>query len=596
MIPGRAVLVLSFITIVFGALWAVVRFDLAWGEFHWMQRAYDEPYYLRQLLDGDAMLSHRLFSRLLGVVLSHLGVSFGGMAEAYALVMPPIVFALALLLAKTWETDMLKRTIWALLLVFSFDLLSGSNWVVYQDMPIENLAAAIGDPGLFKPDAMDFFIVYRRPEPQSSWLFLFPYLAGLIASFTTWRPRLYRIVCVATPFLAFVYINVAIIALIVFGFLSVVSAVVYRRPMILAFALSLAATLATFAAVFLGATAASVADRSVFITHLPILRLSIGFSLVGLAVLAFQIHRQRYSVSPSHWAALVFLCVPLVTLEQQILTGRAILPQNWECNGNYICIVIGIALLLPRSRPASSGEQSALARFAPIAIWLVLILVVLRGTLNNERMYATANAESVAYAKVFRAAETKVGTIDKVVLPHLWDESMFVTRVPRNVVVLGGYNWIIANWLPVWTNDKPFEAYAAEAKSNFDVGFETLARRGVTVDQFRAGMEAEIRADNCWPTLMYFFSLQDCWPTFSNYTSSALPRLHSATAPLAAMYARYLKSVPRVTPSGQVLLISKEPVGRDEAYSPFHNELVATMETLVRDIPVRAFAYLQSLR
>ena len=41
-----------------------------------------------------------------------------------------------------------------------------------------------------------------------------------------------------------------------------------------------------------------------------------------------------------HLAAMVFFAVPLITLDQQILTGLTVMPQNWEFNINYICLVI----------------------------------------------------------------------------------------------------------------------------------------------------------------------------------------------------------------------------------------------------------------
>ncbi len=592
---SQTALVLSFGVVIFGSVWAVSRFSASWGEFLWMQRSYDEPFYFWGIFTGDLALDNRLFGKILGTTLVRLGVSFDAMAEAYALIVPTIVFAAAFLLAKTWETDILNRAVWALLLVFSFDLLSGSSQAIYEYPPAGTLASMVGQPTLFKADIMSSFILYRRPEPQSSWAFMFLYMAGVIGSFTTWRPGLYRLVCIATPFLALIYVNVAIIALIGFGLLSALSIIVYRRPMVVAFALSIVATLVAFAVILFGATTADTVDRSVFPTRLPFLRPSIAISLIGFGVLAFQIRRQRNAPSARQWAAMVFLCIPLVTLNQQILTGRAIMPQNWELNGNYICIVIGFAMLMFQPEIVRVGRQLARARLVTAALWVVLIALVLRGTVINEWNYVAENNQSVAYAKVYREAEAKAGPIDKVVLPHLWDESMFVTRVPK-VIVLGGYNWLIANWLPTWESGKSFEAHAAKAKVNFDLGFETLARQGITTEQFRASMEAEVRSDNCWPTLWYFFALQDCWPNFLNFTSPTFRRLPEAFVPLVDMYAHYLQSMKTSVSNQRILLVTKTPLDPNGDSRLFRNNLVAAFETSVRGTPVRAFAYLQSSR
>lgn len=587
-----AAIVLTFASILVAAMWAVTRFSLAWGEFLWMQRAFDEPYYLWQIARGDVTGDNRLFGRLLGLLLLKIGTSFDMMAESYALVVPVLVFAGAYFLAGTWETHPIARLIWALFLIFAFALLSGSDQVVYENAwPASFLAQLIGDPGLLKPDVMNFFLVFRRPEQQSSWLVLFPYLAFVIGSFLNWRTRAYRIICIVTPILAVVYINVALIALMVFGCLSILSILLYRRPIIVEFALTLVLTTLTFGVVFAGASAAGSTSNTLFATHLPFLRPSIAFAIIGLCWLAFQSFRSA-PLAARQWVAIVFFSVPIVFLNQQVITGMAILPQNWELSGNYICVVVGYAMLL---RPVGALVRLSLVKeLSLFFVWFGALMLLGRGQLINEAQYTPPNSQSVAYAKVFRAAELKVGKFDHVVLPHLWDESMFVTRVGPSVKVLGGYNWILENWPRRWDGREEFEVHAANAEANFQVGFETLARRGVTPEQFQASLEVEIQSGNCWPTLMYFFATQDCWPTFSNFTSPALKRLPSAVTPLVSMYRRYWQDKAKAPSGRRVLLILPDRLPPDDATMPFRHTLLASLETMIRGSPVRAFAYSQS--
>jgi len=588
----RAAVALSFVVVFVGAIWSVVRFSIGWGEFLWMQRAFDEPFYFWQMANEGFVLDYRLFGRLLGILLLKTDASFDVMTEAYAFVMPSLVFAGTWVMAGTWESHPIKRLVWALLLLMSFELLSGSDAVVYQDPPATTLANMLGKPALLKQDLMNFFLFCRRPEQQSSFVVLFFYLAGVFGSFLTWRPRLYRSVCVATPFLAFVYVNEAIIAVMIFGMLSVLNAVVYRRPMWRPFACALMAMATVVVAVSLGASTGATADRGIFATHSPILRPSVAFSVIGLCVLAFQLRKAAYPFLSRHWIALVCFAVPLITLNQQVVTGRAILPQNWELSGNYICIVAGYAMLVRGWKNAVANRFRPLRDAGAVVLWVALLAVMVRGQLLNEANYRPANDQSVAFAKVYREAKAKVGPIDLVVLPHLWDESLFVTRVPRGVRVLGGYNWLIENWPPSWNVDEPFTSYARRARRHFDVGFETLAYRGVTPAQLQASMKAELASGNCWPTMMYFFSLQDCWPTFSNYTSPVLEQLPSAIEPLVAMYESYRKAIPRGS-SRKVLLIVAEPLKSDES-GPFHNTLVASFEATVGGSVARAYGYMQT--
>jgi hypothetical protein len=95
--------------------------------------------------------------------------------------------------------------------------------------------------------------------------------------------------------------------------------------------------------------------------------------------------------------------------------------------------------------------------------------------------------------------------------------------------------------------------------------------------------------------MMYFFALQDCWPTLSNYTSPSTKRLVSAIDPLTEMYRAYLAGKEASVDAGKsVLLIVPEPLGADVTATGFHNDLVASFEASIRGAPVRAFAYLQS--
>lgn len=199
--------------ILFGSLWGVARFSLALGEFSWMQRAYDEPFYLWRVFMHDFTVDNRLLSNLFAAAWGGLTGSFDAMAEAVGLVMPLAVFASAWVLSGTWDRVVIRRLVWTLLLVFSFDLLSFGNYALFDTQPSSWIANAIGDPRIWKVDAMAFFVAYRRPEPQMGMAISFIYLAGIVASFTDWRPALYRFVCAATPFLVVVYVNTALIAI-----------------------------------------------------------------------------------------------------------------------------------------------------------------------------------------------------------------------------------------------------------------------------------------------------------------------------------------------------------------------------------------------
>jgi hypothetical protein len=47
-----------------------------------------------------------------------------------------------------------------------------------------------------------------------------------------------------------------------------------------------------------------------------------------------------------------------------------------------------------------------------------------------------------------------------VILPHLLDEPLFMTRVLRGTVVMGGYTAMIQQPVPLWRDDQSFEDHA----------------------------------------------------------------------------------------------------------------------------------------
>ena len=128
--------------------------------------------------------------------------------------------------------------------------------------PAAWVASLVGRPALLAPDVTSFFVLERRPEPQSSWLLFFPYLAALLSSFLGNRRRLYVGVCVATPILTVLYVNVAVVALLVFVQLSLCNLVLYRRQTIVPFVLALGATLLAGVAIYLSGSTAAIAAQA----------------------------------------------------------------------------------------------------------------------------------------------------------------------------------------------------------------------------------------------------------------------------------------------------------------------------------------------
>jgi hypothetical protein len=235
-------------------------------------------------------------------------------------------------------------------------------------------------------------------------------------------------------------------------------------------------------------------------------------------------------------------------------------------------------------------------QFLPVGLLVFIGYILVQGALRNETYWSLDNVRSVLFGEVLSRSKAKVDRIDAVILPHLFDESLFLTRVPKGTSVLGGYNSLITNPVPVWRDGESFADHAKAAGAGFALGFETLFRAGVTPDRLQADMQAELKTGDCWLGLSYFFSLSDCWPSFLNFTSPATKRLPSAVPAIVDMYRQYLQhDAPRDLAKRKVLLIRTRPLAA-EADGMIDNELVASAEIDMRGTPVVAYAYIQRPR
>ncbi|MBV8831161.1 MAG: hypothetical protein JO108_18260 [Acidobacteriaceae bacterium] len=590
----RIAIVITALVIAFCCFWSTAKFDLAVHEFAWFQAAPDEPFYLWLAVDTPFSLDYRFASRILVTGLRAVGVtSFDSIALAYQVIFPPLAFLCAFIAARCLSTRTMTRLALAIFLCIAFDLLSGSSQVVANSPPALVLAGFIGKDWLFRPDLWSCFPVFRRPEPQVSFCFLFLYFSAVVHSVGTWRPRSYRLVCLATPLTAVIYITTGLIALLIFGLASITSALLYRRPVWTWFFPTLMIAVLAYALTFFAASSQAASAKMMFSTHLPTLRASVLWSALGVALCVFVAWRHNWRVHPRLCLAFIFFLVPILTLNQQILTGRAVMAQTWEVYGNYICIVMAAGLVGP-CLSRKGWLMPSYAIWPPLIAWAFLLTILVRGELRNEGFWALYNVQSLAHARVYREAVSLTGTVDRVVLPHLWDESLFVTRVADAPPVLGSYNGRLTDALAPWASDEPLQDHLEQSRDAVEDGFETLARRGLSVESFRESLKQELATGNCWPTLMYFFSLQECSPILTDYRSGGWARLKTAVDPLADEYAAFLHNF-RTTPAPfRVLAISYEPLPAQFRDSFVVNHFVAKTTVKLDDIEVTAYAYLQT--
>ncbi len=560
----------------------------------WMQTAFDEPHYIRNAIEGPLAFDPRVFGRLPAKLMLAVGItSFDVIAITYDLLLPMGALFAAWLLARQFSERTVERLAWSLALLLAFDLLSFNSQVLFSDPPTRRLEVFLGMPWLFGNDPFPYFNLFRTPEPQTSWVVFLLYLS-LVARFaTTLDLRSYRVLCLATPLLSVLYVSVAVTAWLLFGALSVATIVLLRARIIPWFAGTLVATAAAVVLLFSGQVATETTAMALFPSHLPILRASV---LLGIALLVCVLQ----SLRASGWQLdgrllLAGICAltPVVTLNQQLLTGRIIIPQQWELYSNYMVLVVAAGLL---SRSASRPDASRERRRAILATaaWGLLVLFLLAGHRHTYQTFLSTNLLSVAQAKAYTAAVDRWGPVSGVVLAHFWDDSLFRIRAADAAPVLGGHGWLTRNRLTTYEPGETWDVHYARNAARIDTGYETLARREITPEGLASALTKEIAEGVCWPTLAYFIADQDCWTRFSNYLVDNSSHLTEAVDPIVAGYGRYLETTRRQHASSRVLLITREPLDPSRSTGAWRYQPAAEAHVSAGSSRESAYAYLQT--
>jgi hypothetical protein len=590
----RAAILLTALVVAFGCFWSTAKFDFAVHEFALFQGAPDEPFYLSQALNMPFSLDYRFASRILIITLRTVGVTrLDWIALTYEAIFTPLAFFTAFVAARCLTSRIISRLALALCLCLAYDLLSGGSEVVANPPPALALTDLIGKDWLFHTDLWTCFPVFRRPEPQVSFCYLFLYFFGIVHSLGGWRPRAYRFLCLATPLTCLIYVSTALIALLVFGMASLAAALFYRRPLWRWFISTLVVTAIAYVVTFSGGYSGSASTSMVYATHLPMLRPSMLWSTLGVCLCVYVAWRQRWRVPPRLCLAFIFLMVPFCTLNQQIITGYSIMSQTWEVYGNYVCIVMAAGLVVPFLKWGDRLSQS-LVSWLPAVVWVLVLAILVRGELRNQRFWAALNVQSMAHARVYQQAVAITGPVERVVLPYIWDDQLFAIRVKKAPPVLGAYAGLLLNPPLPWTSSESLADHLARNRVNVDEGFETLARRGLSVAAFRASLTDEVSSGYCWPTLMHFFRVAECAPLLTNFQSTGFTRLKGAVDPLADSYAEFLHRL-RLAPSPtRVLVITYGPLPDRFEDSAIENHFVAKMTVTFDDAEVTTYAYLQT--
>lgn len=551
-----------------------LRFSLDSGALEYFFYSFDEGYYSAV---GVLALPGRIVSRL---ALAALAALCGSSLEL-AMIAADFAFPfLAVLLAGGLAATVTRATAGRLTLVLG--LLFGTEFTtnLFQSWVPWWSRLAQGPGRELMVEAQAILFLFRTPEPQISWSLAFLFLAGLVVVVRGHGGGPSRRAClalwVAGLLLGLGYFPV-LAACLVYAAL-VAGGLVWLRQWRRAGALLggiLLACVTSGASTFLLLPPSSAGQ--IFETSLPAIS---PLSLVALAVLALWLVRLAVTRRFSREALLGVTAsvTPLLLLNQQVLTGRALSLKIWEEYAIHPFVVLGLAWLLalplpaggvPRTGRAALGRQLTAAAVAA----LILIFAIVRQRDSVGWFYARNAVESAA-AKLLDEHRELIGPADRVLFDTVTTPQRLHLRSDRL-------------YRPVLSFDRSFDEpppTLASDPTRTGVGsphaeavYELMGRRGVKPEELDGLLRRELETGAM--ILVLFFNFQDVWGPETNWRAGEGERIAAAIPGIVSAYRDYLPRLCRREPAPVYWVSAAEPA-EAAAVTGFDNRLLGRRQAV----------------
>lgn len=533
--------IIAAVSVAFGIIMILPQLfailDFGWGSY--FDSAPDMSFYMMNLTgEGGAWNSRQLH-----VLNDALWTLTGESPQAY-LIVATFLFAVlafwgAWLVATAVTNRPLLITALIPLLLFPVEWLGFNMHIgLLKGHGMHSLVAGLPLEwrSMISDNYINFLSISRLPEPATSW-WLFLVFAGMLLRtvLNSSPPRAIKgmtLVAGCTLVLGYPFLSVA--GIFVAGS-ALAASLVSRQSAKVRFLLFLMALmLSVFIATVLG-THRTEAGAFLFSSRLPMFSPAHGWSLFlgGLAIVL----RTRFADPFRFWLVVALLCVPVVAMNQQVMTGIMIQALNWERYLNYACIALAIALMagmlpsildLPRHAALWLDRLRPAISSAVAAGWMVLMLAA---QIDSYRQWWTYNAQNLAMVSALKdvyAAEP--GLPRKVFLDDMSRDQLIRPRVTALGLGIDGYTTVVKSMVTVEQERLPV------------LGFEYARASGLSPDALQERLDNEVLAGVCWPFTMYFHRFLQCAPYMSDFRKYDRTALLARNAKVVTAYRQHLST------------------------------------------------------
>lgn len=542
-------------------------FSINLGKFTYLEYAWDENTYTYMSLFGD----HKIYRAASGTILQSLYALGNDSIDVALILMDAIMpFIIGLIIVriaiacgfKTWQGLLAACSLLAFPTAFlAFgDINFWGKWI-QQVSPFAMQGIAAATKGIIPSLNISFFPLFRTPEPQTSLviqLAIFLVLLRAGGRFGMGSLMLLAALCLLLPF---TYVSIGISVLIFMLGYAALGLVVTKQMQYLKILLLGLLASAYYAATFMSQMQGDTAVSFIFRSHLPIITPSVIIGICGIFyIIKANLSKIKGIFKPcdildKHILAFSCFAIPLITLNQQLITGTMVQSRNWEFYTNYTFIAAGLLLLYPEL------VQLCKRSFKPRtmnALCILLLLALVGAQIKSFNRFVDRGLAQEAAAQLVAQLQTQDLPINtKILLESPPLEGAIFNKLGKNTpnYILPGYVSLIKNQSQIAALSK--DGYTTQGMPNKDVGFTLFAQKGFTAEKLQDNIVTQIDKGLCDPDLQYFYWTKDCSGVLTDFRALEIEKIKASIPALVEDYKSFLSDSARQKSLGNVILITE---------------------------------------
>ena len=546
-----------------GALPHVI-FSINLGSISYLEYAWDENTYTYMSLFGE----HKIYRAASGIILQSL-YALGNIDAALILMDVIMPFVIALIIVrivitcgfKTWQGLLGACSLLAFPTAFlAFgDVNFWGKWI-QQVSPFAMQGIAAATHGIIPSLNISFFPLFRTPEPQTSLVIQLAILLIFMRSggkFNVASLMLLTALCLMLPF---TYVSIGVSVLIfMLCYAALGLAVTKQLQYLKIMGLALFAV-AYYDAVFISQMQGDTAVSFIFKSRLPIITPSIIIGVFGICYIirenAAKLKNifKSCDVADKHILAFSCLAIPLITLNQQLITGIMVQSRNWEFYTNYTFIAAGLLLLYPEL--AQLFKRKLKPRTINTLCILLCVALVAAQVKSFNRFAERGLAQEAAAQLVAQLQTQNMPQDTKILLGTPALDGAIMNKLGKNTptYILPGYASLVKNQSNIAALSK--DSYTPQAMPYRDIGFALFAQKGFTAEKLHDQIVSQIDKGLCDPDLQYFYWAKDCSGVLTDFRALETAKIKASIPALVQDYTLFLSDSTRQQALGNVILIT----------------------------------------